>query len=229
LLLERFNRITEEISTAEKKSGRPSGSVKLVTVSKNFGEEITSEAITAGSNILGENRVQEAKVKIAKLGRKNIKWHLIGRLQKNKVKYIFDLFDMIHSVDSVELGRAIHKGAEARQMVMPVLVQVNISSEDSKSGVEPARLEFLLKELAQLNGIKIQGLMTIPPSNSDPENSRPHFAQLRKLRDKMSQLNIKNIQLNELSMGMSGDYQIAIEEGATFVRVGSAIFGQRPS
>ena len=152
---------------------------------------------------------------------------LIGHLQKNKVKFIYDLFDLIHSVDSFELGKAIHLGAQTRGIVIPALIQVNIASEATKSGTEPSHLEELLNKLSNLNGLQVKGLMTIPPLNSDPEKSRQYFAQLRELRDKMLRFNIGNIELNELSMGMSGDYKIAIEEGATFVRVGSAIFGKR--
>jgi PLP dependent protein len=227
LLSERLIQVREEISNAEKKSGRTSGSVKLIAVSKNFEKEILLEAIQAGCSVFGENRIQEAKEKIEALKRKKVEWHFIGHLQKNKVKYIYELFDLIHSIDSFELGQTIHNGALTRGMVIPALVQVNIASEGSKSGVEPAHLEELLKKLSSLNGLRIQGLMSVPPFADTPEKSRPYFAQLRELKDQMIRSDIENIELNELSMGMSGDYKIAIEEGATFVRVGSAIFGQR--
>ncbi len=227
MISERLAQVREEISWAEKKSGRPYGSVKLIAVSKTVEEKYILEALKAGCLIFGENRIQEAKRKIEALGRDQAQWHLIGHLQKNKVKYIYDLFDLVHTVDSIELGQFIHQGAQARNIVIPVLVQVNIASETTKSGVEPAHLEELLKRISTLSGLKTQGLMTIPPLNSDPEKSRRYFAQLRELRDKIAISNIENIELNELSMGMSGDYKIAIEEGATFVRVGTAIFGKR--
>ncbi len=227
MISERLAQVREEIAAAEKKSGRPNGSVKLIAVSKTFEEKYILEALKVGCLIFGENRIQEAKRKIETLGRDQIQWHLIGHLQKNKVKYIYDLFDLVHTVDSIELGQAIHKGAQTRKIVVPVLVQVNIASETTKSGVEPLNLEELLTKLSTLSGLNVQGLMTIPPLNSDPEKSRKYFAQLRELRDKIAISNIENVGLNELSMGMSGDYKIAIEEGATFVRVGSAIFGKR--
>ena len=212
---------------AEKRSGRLPGSVKLIAVSKTFEKEYILRAIQAGCLTFGENRIQEAKDKIEAIGRNKVKWHFIGRLQKNKVKFIYDLFDLVHSVDSFELGQAIHLGAQTKGTVIPALVQVNIASEVTKSGIEPSHLEELLNKLSSLSGLQIKGLMTIPPLNSDPEKSRQYFAQLRELRDKMARSDIRNIELNELSMGMSGDYKIAIEEGATFVRVGSAIFGDR--
>jgi pyridoxal phosphate enzyme (YggS family) len=227
LISERLNQVREEISMAEKKSGRPPGSAKLIAVSKTFEKEFILEAIQSGCLTFGENRIQEAKDKIEAIGRNQVKWHFIGHLQKNKVKFIYDLFDLIHSVDSFELGQAIHQGAKTRGVIIPALIQVNIASEVTKSGTEPSHLEELLNKLSNLSGLQIKGLMTIPPLNSDPEKSRQYFAQLRELRDKMVRSNIANIELNELSMGMSGDYKIAIEEGATFVRVGSAIFGKR--
>jgi PLP dependent protein len=227
LISEQLIQVREEISIAEKKSGRLTGSVKLIAVSKTFEKEYIQEAIQAGCLNFGENRIQEAKDKIEAIGRNQVKWHLIGHLQKNKVKFIYDLFDLIHSVDSFELGQAINLGAQTRGVVIPILIQVNIASEVSKSGTEPSHLEELLNKLSNLNGLQIKGLMTIPPLNSDPEKSRQYFAQLRELKDKVVRSNIENIELTELSMGMSGDYKIAIEEGATFVRVGSAIFGKR--
>jgi len=227
LISERLAQVREEVSMAEKRSGRLPGSVKLIAVSKTFEKEYILRAIQAGCLTFGENRIQEAKDKIEAIGRNKVKWHFIGRLQKNKVKFIYDLFDLVHSVDSFELGQAIHLGAQTKGTVIPALVQVNIASEVTKSGIEPSHLEELLNKLSSLSGLQIKGLMTIPPLNSDPEKSRQYFAQLRELRDKMARSDIRNIELNELSMGMSGDYKIAIEEGATFVRVGSAIFGDR--
>ena len=227
MISERLHKVREEISMAEKKAGQPGGFVKLVAVSKTFEENYILEAIEAGCLTFGENRIQEAKRKIETLGHDKTKWHLIGHLQKNKVKYIYDLFDLIHTVESIELGKVINNGAQNRNVVIPVLVQVNIASETTKSGVEPHRLEDLLVKLSHLSGLKVQGLMTIPPLTYDIEKSRRYFSELRELRDKMMLSNIENIKLNELSMGMSRDYKIAIEEGASIVRIGSAIFGKR--
>ena len=227
MISNRLTQVREEISSAEKKSGRPHGSVKLIAVSKTFGEIHILEAMKAGCLVFGENRVQEAKGKISILGRDKIHWHLIGHLQKNKVKYVYDLFDLVHTVDNIELGQAIHKGAQTRNIIFPILVQVNIASEASKSGVQPHLLETVLVKLSHLSSLKVQGLMVIPPLNSDPEKSRRFFAQLRELRDKMLLSKIENIELHELSMGMSTDFKVAIEEGASLVRVGSAIFGKR--
>ncbi|MDH5458925.1 MAG: YggS family pyridoxal phosphate-dependent enzyme, partial [Nitrospinota bacterium] len=177
--------------------------------------------------VLGENKVQEARDKIEALGTESYHWHFIGHLQRNKVKYIPGLFELIHSVDNSELAEDIHRYSLKHDLVTPVLIQVNVSGELSKSGVPPSKLEELLDMLISLNGISVRGLMTIPPFDPDPEKSRKHFAALRKLRDRMKKVNIENIVMDELSMGMSNDFEVAIEEGATWVRVGSAIFGDR--
>ena len=154
---------------------------------------------------------------------------IIGRLQKNKVKFIFDLFDLVHSVDSFPLAEVIHKKAQEIGSCMPILLQVNISGEKSKLGFDPLELPKEIQKFAKLEGVKVSGLMTIPPFDRNPENSRPYYARLRELRDTCSKLNIRPINLDELSMGMSNDYEVAIEEGATMVRVGTGLFGPRPS
>mgnify|MGYP003957881853 FL=1 len=153
----------------------------------------------------------------------------LGVYKKNKVKFIFDLFDLVHSVDSFPLAEVIHKKAQEIGSCMPILLQVNISGEKSKLGFDPLELPKEIQKFAKLEGVKVSGLMTIPPFDRNPENSRPYYARLRELRDTCSKLNIRPINLDELSMGMSNDYEVAIEEGATMVRVGTGLFGPRPS
>ena len=219
--------LKQSIVKAAKRVGRDPSEIKLLAVTKEQSDVIVTEAIQAGMTLLGENKVQEASGKIEVLGRNGLEWHFIGRLQKNKVKFIFDLFDLIHSVDSFSLAEAIHKKAQKIGSCMPILLQINISGEKSKLGINPLNLPEEIKKIAKLEGVKVCGLMTIPPFNSNPENSRSYYVRLRELRDTCSNLNIPRINLNELSMGMSNDYEVAIEEGATMVRVGTGLFGPR--
>ena len=226
LIADNLVTVKERMAGAARKSGREPDAVRLVAVSKT----VPAERIEVGGLegcVLGENKVQEARDKIEVLGTKSYHWHFIGHLQRNKVKYIPGLFELIHSVDNSELAEDIHRYSLKYDLVTPVLIQVNVSGEYSKAGVPPSKLEELLDMLISLNGISVRGLMTIPPFDPDPEKSRKHFAALRKLRDRMRKVNIENIVMDELSMGMSNDFEVAIEEGATWVRVGSAIFGDR--
>ena len=227
MISENFKYIKQSIVKAAKRVGRDPSEIKLLAVTKEQSDVIVTEAIQAGMTLLGENKVQEASGKIEVLGRNGLEWHFIGRLQKNKVKFIFDLFDLIHSVDSFSLAEAIHKKAQKIGSCMPILLQINISGEKSKLGINPLNLPEEIKKIAKLEGVKVCGLMTIPPFNSNPENSRSYYVRLRELRDTCSNLNIPRINLNELSMGMSNDYEVAIEEGATLVRVGTGLFGPR--
>jgi len=229
MISENLSQIKRRIIEAAKRAGRDPSGVRLLAVTKEQSDVTVAEGIQAGMTLLGENKVQEASSKIEALGRNGLEWHFIGRLQKNKVKFIFDLFDLIHSVDSLALAEAIHKTAQKIGSCMPVLLQINISGEESKLGMDPLDLPKEIEKVAKLEGVKIKGLMTIPPYTSDPENSRPYYARLRELRDTCSSLNIPRICLDELSMGMSNDYEVAIEEGATLVRVGTGLFGPRPS
>jgi len=227
LISENLKYIKQSIVKAAKRVGRDPSEIKLLAVTKEQSDVIVTEAIQAGMTLLGENKVQEASGKIEVLGRNGLEWHFIGRLQKNKVKFIFDLFDLIHSVDSFSLAEAIHKKAQKIGSCMPILLQINISGEKSKLGINPLNLPEEIKKIAKLEGVKVCGLMTIPPFNSNPENSRSYYFRLRELRDTCSNLNIPRVNLNELSMGMSNDYEVAIEEGATMVRVGTGLFGPR--
>ena len=230
MISENLVQVKRCIIEAAKRAGRDPSGVRLLAVTKEQSDATVAKGIQAGMTLLGENKVQEASGKIEAFGRKNgLEWHFIGRLQKNKVKFIFDLFDLIHSVDSLALAEAIHKKAQKIGSCMPILLQVNISGEKSKLGIDPLDLPREIRKFAKLEGVKISGLMTIPPFDRDPETSRPYYARLRELRNTCSSLNIPRICLDELSMGMSNDYEVAIEEGATLVRVGTGLFGPRPS
>ena len=230
MISENLVQVKQCIIEAAKRAGRDPSGVRLLAVTKEQSDATVAKGIQAGMTLLGENKVQEASGKIEAFGRKNgLEWHFIGRLQKNKVKFIFDLFDLIHSVDSLALAEAIHKKAQKIGSCMPILLQVNISGEKSKLGIDPLDLPREIRKFAKLEGVKISGLMTIPPFDRNPETSRPYYARLRELRDTCSSLNIPRIYLDELSMGMSNDYEVAIEEGATLVRVGTGLFGPRPS
>ena len=230
MISENLVQVKRCIIEAAKRAGRDPSGVRLLAVTKEQSDATVAKGIQAGITLFGENKVQEASGKIEAFGRKNgLEWHFIGRLQKNKVKFIFDLFDLIHSVDSLALAEAIHKKAQKIGSCMPILLQVNISGEKSKLGIDPLDLPREIRKFAKLEGVKISGLMTIPPFDRDPETSRPYYARLRELRDTCSSLNIPRICLDELSMGMSNDYEVAIEEGATLVRVGTGLFGPRPS
>lgn len=218
--------VQDRIASAAKRAGRDPASVRLVVVTKTVDAERIREAAAAGAAILGENRVQEAKEKIEKL-RAIASWHLIGHLQANKAKHAVKLFDLIHSVASTELAAEIDRQAAKIGKVQNVLVEVNIAGEASKAGTAVKEAPELVREIANHRNIAIQGLMTIPPFAENPEDSRPYFRVLRELAGSIARENIPNVSLKELSMGMSGDFEVAIEEGATLVRVGTAIFGER--
>jgi PLP dependent protein len=224
LIADNLSEVRERISQAIQKSKRNPDCVRLVAVSKQVGIAQIEEARNAGAAIFGENKIQDAVAKVEEIGSEEISWHFIGHLQKNKVKFLEHRFDLIHSVDSLELAEKISKHSENR--VQSVLLQVNVSGEAAKFGMEPSELEKQMTAFSRLQGIRIEGLMTIPPFDPDPEKSRIHFARLREFRDQCEQQN--QISLPELSMGMSNDFEVAIEEGATLVRVGTAIFGPRP-
>jgi len=219
--------ITDRIRQSAEKCGRNPETVRLVAVSKTVDVDRVQEAISAGARILGENYVQEAREKINALSRNDISWHFIGHLQSNKAKYAVRLFDLIHSVDSVKLAREIDKHAAKIAKHQRVLVQVNISGETTKSGISEEKTIHLVKEISQLANLSIKGLMTMPPFFNAPDKVRPFFAALRALADRIRAEQIPNVQMDELSMGMTGDFEAAIEEGATLVRVGTAIFGER--
>jgi len=226
MIAENYKKVLERIKATALRSGRDLKDIMLVTVTKTWPVEVIKEAIKAGARVLGENYVQEALPKIEAIGDK-VDWHFIGHLQSNKAKFVANRFKMIESVDSISLAKELNKQAEKQGIDIDILVEVNLAGEESKSGVKPEEVEKLLKEICSFQRIKVKGLMTIPPFFSNPEDSRPYFKRLRELRDELIRLNIPNISLSHLSMGMSNDFEIAIEEGATIVRVGTAIFGER--
>lgn len=213
----------ERIERSAKKAGRNPEEIKLVAVSKTVEIGRIKEAIDAGVTILGENYVQEAQKKIEEIGR-SISWHFIGHLQSNKAKYAIRLFDMIHSVDSIPLAEELNRRAEKEGRAIDVMIEINLSGETTKFGAEEEKAFGLARKIVDLKNLSLVGLMTMPPYFEDPELSRPYYIRLRELKEKMVK---EGIQLKELSMGMSDDFEVAIEEGATYVRVGTAIFGAR--
>jgi len=214
------DRVRERIARAAERAGRRADDVLLVAVSKTVAADRIREAVAAGIPALGENRVQEARDKIAVLGRP-VPWHLIGHLQTNKAKEALQLFDLIHSLDRIDLARELDRRARAAGRVVDVLVEVNVGAEPSKGGWSPAAVATALDALTALGHLRVRGLMAIPPEVARPEDARPWFRELRTLAERHG--------LRELSIGMSHDFEVAIEEGATMVRVGTAIFGPRSS
>jgi len=224
---QRLQAVMERIRQACERSGRDPQDVRLVAVSKTMPAERVRRAVAAGVQILGENYVQEARDKIAQLEDLSVSWHFIGHLQTNKAKYVVRMFDLIHSLDSFKLARELDRQAGRRGRVQPVLIQVNISREESKSGIAAEDIETLVRQVAGLEHLALQGLMTMPPFFDQPERARPYFRRLADLARHIESLNIPGVSMRELSMGMSGDYEIAIEEGATLIRLGTTLFGPR--
>ncbi len=221
---ENVGRILERIARAERRAGRAPGSVKLVAASKTQPLSLILEAHAAGLSVFGENYVQEAAEKVP--GLPGAEWHMIGKLQSNKVRKAVSLFSWIQTADSGKRLEEISRCAVEEGKVVPVLMEVNLEEEESKAGIPPAELRRVFEAGAGLPGVRISGLMAIPPYGMDPEESRPYFVRLRELRDALSR-EFPSAEMRELSMGMSGDFEAAIEEGATMVRVGTAIFGTR--
>lgn len=221
-----ISEVKKRISEAAKAAGRNENEVTLIAVSKTKPVEMIKEAYDTGIRDFGENKVQEIMEKYPLLP-SDIRWHLIGHLQTNKVKYIIDKVCMIHSVDSLKLAEEISRQAVKHNVTADILIEVNVAAEESKFGVRPEDAIDLCRDISTLPGIRIRGLMTVAPFTSDPEENRPVFCALRQLFVDIDGKNIDNVCMDCLSMGMSGDYTVAIEEGATFVRVGTSIFGQR--
>ncbi|VVM05517.1 hypothetical protein MAMC_00639 [Methylacidimicrobium cyclopophantes] len=224
ILQERLMAIQQRIAAAARKSGRESSAIRLVAATKSHPPEVLAELFALGIRDVGENRVQEAAAKRQMLGSKGI-WHFIGHLQKNKVHAALHLFDWVQSIDSLALAQALSQGATSLGRTISVLIQVNISAEASKFGIPPASAEALTLEVNMLPGLELHGFFTIAPFADNPETSRPVFAGLRMLRDGIQERT--GISLPILSMGMSHDYRIAVEEGSTMVRIGTALLGQR--
>jgi pyridoxal phosphate enzyme (YggS family) len=223
----RLKRVQDRITETALACGRDPKTVKLVAVSKTVAVDRVLAAIRAGVTDLGENYVQEAREKIEALGQQTVSWHFIGHLQSNKAKYVVKLFDLIHSVDSFKLAKELDKRARAIGKVQEVLVQVNISGEATKSGIETEQAVALVRQMAPLDNLAICGLMTMPPYFNSPEKVRPYFRALKDLQNLIRTEAISDVHMAELSMGMTGDFEAAIQEGATLVRIGTAIFGER--
>lgn len=221
---ENLQEIRTRIAQSAEKSGRTPEEIRLVAVSKTVDLSRIGEALEAGIEDLGENRVQEMTEKMPELP-KNVRWHMIGRLQKNKVKYIINRVELIHSLCSLDVAREIQRLSVREGVLTDCLVQVNIGMEQSKAGIEETQLDAFLREIAPLDHIRICGLMAIAPKVDEPEQARPYFARMKQLFDGLKEG--ERLTKRWLSMGMSGDYQVAIEEGANLVRIGSSIFGQR--
>jgi pyridoxal phosphate enzyme (YggS family) len=220
--------VRDRIGDACLRAGRDASEVKLVAVSKTHPAPVLQEAIAAGCTVLGENKVQEAEGKIAEIGRNAAEWHLIGHLQSNKARKAVQIFDFIHSIDSVELAQRLERICEEEgRTELPLLVQVDLAGEQTKSGIVETELSELAEYLKGCRHLRFDGLMVLPPFFDEAEATRPFFKRLREIRDRLAGENVFGGRPGELSMGMSHDFEVAIEEGATIVRVGTAIFGER--
>lgn len=226
MIKENLEEVEARITRACERSGRERSEVTLISVSKTKPAEMLQEAYDAGSRDFGENKPQEIREKYPQLPT-DIRWHMIGHLQRNKIKYIIDKVCMIHSVDSIRLAEAIDEEAKKHGIVMPVLIEVNVAEEESKFGIHLDEAESLIRQISELSNIQVQGLMTIAPFTENAEDNRIYFRKLRNLYVDIKDKNIDNVNMCNLSMGMTGDYEVAVEEGATMVRVGTGIFGAR--
>jgi len=219
--------VQQRIAETCARCGRDPGAVCLVSVTKTMSAETVRLAIQAGADLFGENYIQEAREKCGALAEYPVFWHFIGHLQTNKAKYAVKLFDLIHTVDSLRLATELDREARKIGKVQKILIQVNIGKEVSKSGIDAESAETLIRSLSVFPNLSVRGLMVIPPFFDEPERVRPYFKGLRELRDSLNKPGISGISLDALSMGMTGDFEAAIEEGATLVRIGTAIFGER--
>lgn len=226
MVKENLAAVEQRINDACKRAGREREEVTLIAVSKTKPVSMIEEAMETGILEFGENKVQEITEKYEVLP-KNIHWHMIGHLQRNKVKYIVDKVTLIHSVDSLRLAEEISKEAQKKQVDVNILVQVNVANEESKFGTDTEEVLALVTAISKLPGIHIKGLMTIAPYVTNPEENRQYFRKLKQIYVDIKSKNIDNVTMDVLSMGMTGDYEVAIEEGATMVRVGTGIFGER--
>lgn len=223
---ENIENVERKIQAACDRSGRKREDVLLLAVSKTIDVPRIKEAVECGLTSLGENKVQEIMDKYEPMG-EGVKWHLIGHLQTNKVKYIIDKVELIHSVDSLKLAEEISKRAKAKGITANILLEINAAGEESKFGLKPEECEKAVREISVLDNIKIRGLMTVAPNVENPEENRIYFKQMKQLLVDINAKKIDNVNMDVLSMGMTGDYEVAIEEGATIVRVGTGIFGAR--
>jgi pyridoxal phosphate enzyme (YggS family) len=226
-ITQKLTSIRSRMDAAAVRSGRAPRDVRLVAVGKTKPASAIREAVSAGVDIIGENYIQEARDKFNALSDLDIQWHFIGHLQSNKAKYAVRMFDLIHSVDSYKLAAELNKQARTIGKLQNILVQVNISGETTKWGAAESEAMDLIAKIGTLENLKIKGLMTMPPFFDAPEQARPYFAALHRLAARIQSEGCRTVCMNELSMGMTGDFEVAIEEGATLVRIGTAIFGAR--
>jgi len=227
-VIEKIAHIRERIRQAAISCGRDPEAIRLVAVTKTVLQEHIRQAIDAGLRIFGESYIQEAVTKIDTIADKEVSWHFIGHLQSNKAKIAVRCFDLIHSVDSLSLAEALNRQAERINKIQNILVQVNISRESTKSGTAVQEAIELVNAIRWMENLSVKGLMTIPPFFDQPEKVRPYFKALADLKNQIRKQSIPGNEMNELSMGMTGDFEVAIEEGSTLVRIGTAIFGERP-
>lgn len=225
-IAENIKAVEAKVGAAAQRSGRKREDILLLAVSKTQMVDVIRQAVECGLSSLGENKVQEIMDKYEPMG-EGVHWHLIGHLQTNKVKYIIDKVDMIHSVESLKLAEEIEKRAAAKGLVMDILVEVNMAHEESKFGIMPEKTEEFIRELAKKEHLRVRGLMTVAPFVENSEENREYFRQMRQIQVDINAKKIDNVVMDVLSMGMTGDYEVAIEEGATIVRVGTGIFGER--
>lgn len=228
LLAVRLADVRARVGAAAQRSGRKPDEIRLIAISKTHPASVIKQVCQLGATDFGENRVQEAEGKIAEIGREQVRWHLVGHLQANKARRAVTLFDVVHSVDTLDLAKRLDRlCVEEGRDSLPILIQVDLGHEETKSGIDESELTHLVEALGPLTHLKLIGLMTLPPFFDDPEQSRPFFRRLRELRDELNQRGAFGDQAGELSMGMTHDFEVAIEEGATIVRIGTAIFGSR--
>lgn len=224
---ERLDEIEARIQAACDRAGRKRAEVTLIAVSKTQDTEQILKVIDCGISSFGENKVQELREKHEKLKEQSLEWHMIGHLQGNKVKYLPNLVCLIHSVDRLKIAQEIERVATKHNKVLDILIEVNVAKEDTKGGVFPEEVESLVREISKLPHVNIRGLMTVAPFTEEPEENRKYFRALHKIMVDLNEKNIDNVTMNVLSMGMTGDYEVAVEEGATHVRIGTGIFGER--
>lgn len=227
-LAARFADVKTRVAAAAESCGRKPDEITLIAISKTHPASLIKELIELGATDLGENRVQEAETKIPEVGQRNVRWHLVGHLQANKARRALNLFDVVHSLDSVDLARRLDRlCGEVGRPSLPVLIQVDLGHEETKSGIDENELPELAETVQHLERLELIGLMTLPPFYEDPKQARPYFRRLRELRDELASKDAFGARHGELSMGMTHDFAVAIEEGATMVRIGTAIFGER--
>jgi hypothetical protein len=222
-----YRRLVEAVAKEAERCGRRPQDITIVVAAKTRGPDEVRAAVAAGAQDIGENYVQEARAKMQAVA-EAVRWHLIGHLQRNKAKAAVRLFTLIHTLDSAELARELDRKAERLGLVARTLIEVNIGGEKTKSGVPKEDLEALIEAVSGLSHLRVEGLMAIPPYSPDPEDARPYFRELAELRERFAGRSAPNVELRELSMGMTEDYRVAIQEGATIVRIGRLIFGDRP-